>query len=173
MHPQSAELLLPYSTWSCWVFTMVQKFQYFKESNSVYWFWSKPCHSGCCFFCRYVHGDVKPENFLLGPSGTPDEKKLFLVDLGLGIIFIGTYLERKCIWILIYIWFLHFPLLIQCLFFCRLNTSATRWRDTSTGLHVEYDQRPDVFRYNNQQFDLSFLFIWCPLYFALDSAFNN
>ncbi|KAJ8552130.1 hypothetical protein K7X08_028573 [Anisodus acutangulus] len=54
----------------------------------------------------YVHGDVKPENFLLGPPGTPDEKKLFLVDLGL----------------------------------------ATKWRDTSTGLHVEYDQRPDVFR---------------------------
>ncbi|KAH1066444.1 hypothetical protein J1N35_031431 [Gossypium stocksii] len=54
----------------------------------------------------YVHGDVKPENFLLGPTGTPNEKKLFLVDLGL----------------------------------------ATRWRDSSTGLHVEYDQRPDVFR---------------------------
>ncbi|KAK7260725.1 hypothetical protein RIF29_27002 [Crotalaria pallida] len=54
----------------------------------------------------YVHCDVKPENFLLGPPGTPDEKKLFLVDLGL----------------------------------------ATRWRDSSTGLHVEYDQRPDVFR---------------------------
>lgn len=54
----------------------------------------------------YVHGDVKPENFLLGPPGTVDEKKLFLVDLGL----------------------------------------ATRWRDTSTGLHVDYDQRPDVFR---------------------------
>ncbi|XVF26833.1 hypothetical protein REPUB_Repub14bG0053200 [Reevesia pubescens] len=54
----------------------------------------------------YVHGDVKPENFLLGPTGTPDEKKLFLVDLGL----------------------------------------ASRWRDSSTGLHVEYDQRPDVFR---------------------------
>ncbi|CAL5359780.1 unnamed protein product [Camellia sinensis] len=32
----------------------------------------------------YVHGDIKPENFLLGPPGTPDEKKLFLVDLGLG-----------------------------------------------------------------------------------------
>ncbi|KAL9659487.1 hypothetical protein QQ045_024293 [Rhodiola kirilowii] len=32
----------------------------------------------------YVHGDVKPENLLLGPPGTPDEKKLFLVDLGLG-----------------------------------------------------------------------------------------
>ncbi|GFY97079.1 protein kinase family protein [Actinidia rufa] len=54
----------------------------------------------------YVHGDVKPENFLLGPPETPDEKKLFLVDLGL----------------------------------------ATRWQDSSTGLHVEYDQRPDVFR---------------------------
>ncbi|KAF3326788.1 Casein kinase I [Carex littledalei] len=54
----------------------------------------------------YVHGDVKPENFLLGPPGTAEEKKLFLVDLGL----------------------------------------ATRWKDTTTGLHVEYDQRPDVFR---------------------------
>ncbi|KAL8522118.1 hypothetical protein ACS0TY_012315 [Phlomoides rotata] len=54
----------------------------------------------------HVHGDVKPENFLLGTPGTPDEKKLFLVDLGL----------------------------------------ATRWRDNSTGRHVEYDQRPDVFR---------------------------
>ncbi|XP_074579326.1 casein kinase 1-like protein HD16 [Curcuma longa] len=54
----------------------------------------------------YVHGDVKPENFLLGPPGTPDEKKLFLVDLGL----------------------------------------ATKWRDSVTGQHVEYDQRPDVFR---------------------------
>ncbi|XP_075505197.1 casein kinase 1-like protein HD16 [Primulina tabacum] len=54
----------------------------------------------------YVHGDVKPENFLLGPLGTPDEKKLYLVDLGL----------------------------------------ATRWRDGNTGVHVDYDQRPDVFR---------------------------
>ncbi|KAJ7965924.1 putative Casein kinase [Quillaja saponaria] len=54
----------------------------------------------------YVHGDVKPENFLVGPPGTPEEKKLFLLDLGL----------------------------------------ATKWRDSSTGLHVDYDQRPDVFR---------------------------
>ncbi|KAK7389581.1 hypothetical protein VNO78_24736 [Psophocarpus tetragonolobus] len=54
----------------------------------------------------YLHGDVKPENFLLGPPGTPDEKKLFLVDLGL----------------------------------------ATKWRDSTAGSHVEYDQRPDVFR---------------------------
>ncbi|RZC52426.1 hypothetical protein C5167_020851, partial [Papaver somniferum] len=54
---------------------------------------------------RYVHGDVNPENFLIGTPGTHEEKKLFLVDLGL----------------------------------------ATRWRDTSTGQHVEYDQRPDIF----------------------------
>lgn len=31
-----------------------------------------------------MHGDVKPENFLLGQPSTAQEKKLFLVDLGLG-----------------------------------------------------------------------------------------
>lgn len=54
----------------------------------------------------YVHGDIKPENFLLGYPGTPNERKLYLVDLGL----------------------------------------AARWRDPSYYAHVEYDQRPDVFR---------------------------
>ncbi|XP_073395384.1 casein kinase 1-like protein HD16 [Physcomitrium patens] len=54
----------------------------------------------------YAHGDVKPENFLLGQPNTPEEKKLFHVHLGL----------------------------------------ATRWRDGTPGQHVEYDQRPDVFR---------------------------
>ncbi|KAH9800623.1 protein kinase domain-containing protein [Citrus sinensis] len=54
----------------------------------------------------FVHGDVKPENFLLGRPGTPDEKKLFLVDLGL----------------------------------------ASRWRDAGSGRHIDYDQKPDVFR---------------------------
>ena len=34
----------------------------------------------------FVHGDVKPENFLLGQPGSPDEKKLFLIDLGLGTL---------------------------------------------------------------------------------------
>lgn len=33
-----------------------------------------------------MHGDVKPENFLLGQPGTIDEKKLFLIDLGLGML---------------------------------------------------------------------------------------
>eukprot|EP00884_Botryococcus_braunii_P004689 jgi/Botrbrau1/14220/Bobra.0254s0009.2 len=54
----------------------------------------------------YVHGDVKPENFLLGQPHTAHEKRLYLVDLGL----------------------------------------ATRWRDSVCSTHVEYDQRPDVFR---------------------------
>jgi len=54
----------------------------------------------------YVHGDVKPENFLLGQPGSLQEKRLYLVDLGL----------------------------------------ATRWKDPVCGTHVEYDQRPDVFR---------------------------
>lgn len=33
---------------------------------------------------------MKPENILLGPPGTPDEKKLFLADLGL-----GTFMEMN------------------------------------------------------------------------------
>ncbi|KAG2640204.1 hypothetical protein PVAP13_2KG058200 [Panicum virgatum] len=53
----------------------------------------------------FVHGDVKPENFLLGQAGSPDDKKLYLIDLGL----------------------------------------ASKWREAN-GNHVEYDQRPDVFR---------------------------
>ncbi|XP_056169397.1 casein kinase 1-like protein HD16 isoform X2 [Syzygium oleosum] len=31
----------------------------------------------------YIHGDIKPGNFLLGPPGTPEDKKLYLTDLGL------------------------------------------------------------------------------------------
>ncbi|OIT04408.1 PREDICTED: casein kinase 1-like protein HD16 [Nicotiana attenuata] len=54
----------------------------------------------------FVHGDVKPENFLLGQPGSVDEKKLYLIDLGL----------------------------------------ASRWKDAASAQHVEYDQRPDIFR---------------------------
>ena len=66
--------------------------------------WDVPLRSNT--FAGYVHGDVKPENFLLGPPGSPHSNKLYLVDLGL----------------------------------------ATRWRDTVCNTHIEYDQRPDVFR---------------------------
>ena len=34
---------------------------------------------------RYVHGDVKPENLLLGAPGSPDAQRLFLVDVGLAV----------------------------------------------------------------------------------------
>lgn len=36
-----------------------------------------------------MHGDVKPENFLLGRPGTSNEKKLYLIDLGLGMSYGG------------------------------------------------------------------------------------
>lgn len=32
-------------------------------------------------------------------------------------------------------------------FLCYFGLTATKWRDSTTGSHVEYDQRPDVFRY--------------------------
>jgi serine/threonine protein kinase len=41
----------------------------------------------------YVHGDVKPENFLLGQPTTTNEKKLYLVDLGLGTLRIAFVLS--------------------------------------------------------------------------------
>lgn len=33
--------------------------------------------------CRFVHGDIKPENFLLGHPDSPQKRRLYLVDLGL------------------------------------------------------------------------------------------
>ena len=45
--------------------------------------------------CSYVHGDVKPENFLMGQPETPNTKKLYLVDLGLGESLNGCLLIKK------------------------------------------------------------------------------
>jgi hypothetical protein len=42
----------------------------------------------------------------------------------------------------------------------RICFSATKWRDTSTGQHVEYDQRPDMFR-----------FLFSPLLLSLNAFF--
>lgn len=36
-----------------------------------------------------------------------------------------------------------------CFWFHCIFGSASRWKDTSSGQHVDYDQRPDVFRYWN------------------------
>ena len=85
-----------------------------------------------------MHGDVKPENFLLGQPGTAYEKRLYLVDLGLGMysgysalrFFYGAWLGEA-----------YSELLVTC-----VCATATRWKDAVCGTHVEYDQRPDVFR---------------------------
>ena len=54
------------------------------------------------FSFRYVHGDVKPENFLLGQPGTPQEKRLFLVDLGLGKQLSKPLLSDCCLFTALY-----------------------------------------------------------------------
>lgn len=111
---------------------------------------------------RYVHGDVKPENFLLGQAGTVDEKKLFLVDLGLGewihgLLRLGLHEMRvlsaaeayhlsACLTSRSRRFYLTFAVL-PFTNAIRVSIPATRWRDGTTSLHVDYDQRPDVFRY--------------------------
>uniref|UniRef100_A0A453M1E3 non-specific serine/threonine protein kinase n=1 Tax=Aegilops tauschii subsp. strangulata TaxID=200361 RepID=A0A453M1E3_AEGTS len=57
----------------------------------------------------FIHGDVKPENFLLGQPGSAQEKKLFLINFGLA--------------------------------------SNWKWKRGSSSMHVQYDQRPDIFRF--------------------------
>lgn len=85
--------------------------------------------------CSYVHGDVKPENFLLGQANTTNEKRLYLVDLGLGdYLFAVTHLSA---------WLKRCNVVVSV----AVVLAATRWRDNVCTSHVEYDQRPDVFRY--------------------------
>lgn len=35
---------------------------------------------------------------------------------------------------------------IVCFFLKYIRGAASRWKDASSGQHVEYDQRPDIFR---------------------------
>lgn len=44
-----------------------------------------------------MHGDVKPENFLLGQPGSADEKKLYLIDLGLGMFVLRQLSVNGCL----------------------------------------------------------------------------
>ena len=46
----------------------------------------------------YVHGDVKPENFLLGQPGTPRANKLYLVDFGLAQVRYCSVLLSVLLW---------------------------------------------------------------------------
>uniref|UniRef100_A0A804QF37 non-specific serine/threonine protein kinase n=2 Tax=Zea mays TaxID=4577 RepID=A0A804QF37_MAIZE len=75
----------------------------------------------------FVHGDVKPENFLLGQPGSPEDKKLYLTDLGL-VLF--SQLSPPSL------------LLLIC---GTQNCTTSKWRENN-GHHVDYDQRPDIFR---------------------------
>ncbi|XP_044390878.1 casein kinase 1-like protein HD16 [Triticum aestivum] len=57
----------------------------------------------------FIHGDVKPEIFLLGQPGSAQEKKLFLINFGVA--------------------------------------SNWKWKRGSSSMHVQYDQRPDIFSF--------------------------
>lgn len=85
----------------------------------------------------YVHGDVKPENFLLGQPASPHEKRLFLVDLGLGEKRGRRGVSQAA---------LANVADMSALAYLSSACAATRWKDPVCGTHVEYDQRPDVFR---------------------------
>lgn len=78
---------------------------------------------------------MKPEKLLFGPPGTPDEKKLYLVDLGLGnsliLFLVNSFVSLTIL-----------KNYLQVLF----APPASRWKDANSYLHVPYDRRPDVFR---------------------------
>jgi len=99
----------------------------------------------------YVHGDIKPENFLLGPAGSPTENKLFLVDLGLGKPLLPRFfLLRPSINPgsrpgIAHVVAPRGDRLLHALLPVGAST-ATRWRDAVCNTHVEYNQQPDVFR---------------------------
>jgi hypothetical protein len=86
---------------------------------------------------------------LLGTPGTPEEKKLFLVDLGLGKLIYFFYhstgsvyndLNLSVLYVDNSLWHVNNFVLLDLLM------AATKWKESATGQHVEYDQQPDGFR---------------------------
>ncbi|KAM3341003.1 hypothetical protein P3S68_028638 [Capsicum galapagoense] len=82
----------------------------------------------------FVHGDVKPENFLLGLPGSADKKKLYLIDLSL----VSVYLKNTISF--------HSMLILSTIRDVSLINAISKWKDAASGIHVEYDQRLDIFR---------------------------
>lgn len=83
-----------------------------------------------------MHGDIKPENFLLGPPGAPPrDRKLYLVDLGLAVKWTsststtggGAGTSRD----------------LAAVAAARPAATATPQQQAA---HVAYDQKPDDFR---------------------------
>lgn len=56
------------------------------------------------------------------------------------------------------------PLLFSVIFF---SFSASRWKDASSGQHVDYDQRPDIFRYVNLIFMIFYSQFLCTEFTAM------
>lgn len=55
-------------------------------------------------------------------------------------------------------------LLFSVIFF---SFSASRWKDASSGQHVDYDQRPDIFRYVNLIFMIFYSQFLCTEFTAM------
>ncbi|KAL5200318.1 hypothetical protein ABZP36_021521 [Zizania latifolia] len=93
--------------------------------------WMSP-HMGACIAVEaisileklhyegFVHGDVKPENFLLGLPRSADEKKLFLIVLGLGMLLIKLSLSE-------------FFSSTSCMTWHCQNCTPSKWKESSGG----------------------------------------
>ncbi|WJX78517.1 hypothetical protein P8452_61729 [Trifolium repens] len=120
----------------------------------------------------FVTGDVKPENFFLGQPGTADDKKLYLIDLGLGISYFDCALMSIPCAILEKLHlkgFVSGDVKPENFFLGQPGTAddkklylidlglASKWKDASFGQHFENDQRPGIFRTGSQRDDLKSL----------------
>ncbi|WJX78511.1 hypothetical protein P8452_61726 [Trifolium repens] len=119
----------------------------------------------------FVPGDVKPENFFLGQPGMADDKKLYLIDLGLGISYFDCALMSIPCTILEKLhlkgfvpgdvkpdnFFLGQPAADDKKLYLIDLGFVSKWKDASFGQHFENDQRPGIFRTGSQRDDLKSL----------------